>query len=141
MQRSIYLARLIGPVAVAIGVGLLFNAAVYRVMAVQFLGSTALIYLSGILAMTAGIAVILAHNIWVGDWRVIITLFGWLAAIGGTFRIIIPDQIALIGQRVIDTPNMAVIGGLIVVVLGGVLSYYGYADTAPAKPSARKRRK
>jgi hypothetical protein len=143
-QRSIYLAKLIGPVATAIGIGLLANGIVFKAMAVQFLGSNALIYLSGILTMTAGIAVILAHNVWEADWRVIITLFGWLAAIGGAVRIMVPDEVARIGFRFIDAPSLPVFAGLLILVLGLVLSYFGYADLlAPRheqRRNARKRR-
>jgi hypothetical protein len=39
MPTSIFLARLIGPVIVAIGIGLLANAAVYRKMAEEGLRS------------------------------------------------------------------------------------------------------
>jgi hypothetical protein len=144
MQRSIYLARLIGPVAIAIGIGLLANSAVYKQMAVQFLGSNALIYLSGILTMSAGLAVVLAHNVWEPDWRAIITVFGWLATIGGAARIMIPDEVARMGFSVIDTPNLPVFAGLLILLLGLVLSFFGYADLlAPrAKPrqTQRKRR-
>ena len=51
MQRSIYLAKLIGPVFVVIGIGMLVNGAVYRAMASEFLHSHALIYLAGLLAL------------------------------------------------------------------------------------------
>src|SRR5712692_4192960 len=91
MQTSIYLAKLIGPVFLAVGLGLLLNAATYRKLAEEFLASTALVYLSGVLLMTAGTALLLAHNVWTADWRVLITLLGWLAAIGGAARIIVPQ--------------------------------------------------
>ena len=54
MQTSVFLAKLIGPFFLAVGVGLLANAAAYRKLADEFLRSTALIYLSGLLTMPAG---------------------------------------------------------------------------------------
>ena len=56
-------------------------------MAEEFLRSRALIYLSGLLTMTAGLAIVLTHNVWVADWPVLITMLGWLATIGGAVRI------------------------------------------------------
>ena len=79
MPTSIFLAKLIGPVLLAIGVGLLVNSAAYRTMAEEGLRSRVLIYLTGVLTMTAGLAVVLNHSVWAADWRVIITLLGWLA--------------------------------------------------------------
>jgi hypothetical protein len=140
MQRSIYLAKLLGPVGIAIGVGMLLNAGVFRVLAEQFLASYALIFLSGILTLTVGIALVLAHNVWEGDWRLIITLIGWLAVIGGAFRIIWPQEVADIGSAVIGHGEAFMVGGFVVLVLGCVLSYFGYADTASSPARTRARR-
>ena len=128
-HTSRYLARLIGPLLLAIGVGMLVNAPVYRVLGAQFLQSAALIYLSGILALLAGIAILLAHNVWAADWRVIITVLGWLAAIGGAVRIIVPQFVQSVGGAVIHFATLPFIGGVIVLALGGVLSFFGYRDT------------
>ena len=49
-------------------------------MADEFLRSRALIYLSGVLIHDGGLAIVLTHNVWVADWRVLITLLGWLDA-------------------------------------------------------------
>jgi hypothetical protein len=141
MQRSIYLAKLIGPVSVAIGVGMLLNAPIFRILAEQFLSSYALIFLAGLLTLTVGIALVLAHNVWVGDWRLIITLIGWLSVIGGTFRIVAPNLVVRIGDAVIRHGEAFLVAGFAMLVLGGVLSYFGYADTAtssPARTSARR---
>lgn len=146
MQRSIYLAKLIGPVSVAIGVGMLLNAPIFRILAEQFLSSYALIFIAGLLTLTTGIALVLAHNVWVGDWRLIITLIGWLSVIGGTFRIVAPNLVVRIGDAVIGhAGELFIFAGFAVLVLGCVLSYFGYADTtsaprAPARRTPPKRR-
>jgi hypothetical protein len=141
MQRSIYLAKLIGPIFVVVGIGILLNTHLYLVMAEQGLRSYVLIYLSGILTLTAGLALVLAHNVWEGDWRLIITLLGWLGVIGGVFRILWPQEVVEVGRAVIAHSEALMFGGFVVIVLGGVLSYYGYAGTGPAKSRARKRRR
>ncbi len=65
LRISVFLARLLGPVCVAIAIGVLINAAAYRAMAEEFLHSGALIYVTGLLGMTAGVAILLNHNAWV----------------------------------------------------------------------------
>lgn len=126
MQTSIYLARLIGPMLLVIGVGMLINRDGYRSMAREFLGSRALIYIAGLLAFLPGLALVLAHNVWVADWRVIVTVLGWLAVIGGTFRILFPQEVTRIGTRAIAYPNTLLIGGVATLILGAFLSYCGY---------------
>jgi hypothetical protein len=141
MQKSIFLARLMGPVLLAIGLGVLLNTSVFRVMAGQFLHSYALIFVSGLLTLTAGLAIVLTHNVWVGDWRVIITVLGWLGVIGGLFRIIVPQEVAAIGTGMIAHGIAPMVGGVVMLVVGGALGYYGYADIRPAKPRARQRKR
>ena len=126
LRISVFLARLLGPVCVAIAIGVLINAAAYRAMAEEFLHSGALIYVTGLLGMTAGVAILLNHNVWVGDWRVLITIFGWLAAIGGAQRIIWPQGTEAAIRWFLVNPRSLVVAGIIWLVIGAVLCFYGY---------------
>jgi hypothetical protein len=126
MQRSIFLARLIGPVFIVMGIGLLFNGPTYRTLADEFLRSYALIYLSGILTIVAGLALVNVHNVWDGSWRLIITVLGWLGVVGGAFRMMLPQEIAIIGGTALVEPGFLVVAGILVMVLGAVLAYVGY---------------
>ena len=126
MANSIFLARLIGPLMLAVGIGIFVNGAVYRLLADEFLRSRALIYLSGLLTMTAGLALILTHNVWRADWPVIITILGWLAAIGGAFRIVMPQGTERIGRRVLKHKHGLTIAGMVWLVVGAILCLFGY---------------
>ena len=44
------------------------------------------IYLSGVLMFIGGLVIIRAHNSWVRDWTVLITLSGWFLVMLGLFR-------------------------------------------------------
>jgi 4-amino-4-deoxy-L-arabinose transferase-like glycosyltransferase len=141
MQRSLYLAQLIGPIFIAIGAGMLLNANAFLTLAEQFLHSYALIYLAGVITLTAGLALVLAHNVWIGDWRLIITVLGWLGVIGGTFRIVWPQEVVAIGSAMLNHPEVLMAAGFAVFVIGAVLSYYGYADTETSSRTRRGTRK
>ena len=126
MQTSLFLAKLIGPVLVVMGLGMLINRDSYRAMAREFLASRALIYIAGLFALVPGLALVLNHNVWAADWRVVITLFGWLATIGGIFRILFPQQVTKIGSAILDRPNYLTIAAAAVIALGLWLGYAGY---------------
>jgi hypothetical protein len=126
MPTSLFLAKLIGPLFLAVGVGLIANAAVYKKLAEEALASLALIYLSGLLAMTAGMAIVLSHNVWALDWRVLITLLGWLAAIGGAVRIVMPQGTQRIGRKFLKHPQGLIIAAAIWLAVGAVLCFFGY---------------
>ncbi len=126
MTTSVFIARLIGPVMLAIGLAVFANQRSFRDMAEEFLASRALLFLSGLLIMPAGIAIVLTHNIWAADWRVLITLFGWLNAIGGAVRLVAPDTVMQTGRTMLRRPYFIPIAAAIWVVLGLVFCFFGF---------------
>jgi len=126
METSLFLAQLIGPVLIVIGVGLLLKKTEFREMATDFLSSRALIFVSGLLTLVTGLAIVLTHNVWEFNWPVIITILGWLSVFGGVFRILFPDSVQSVGTSMLDKPAMMTVSGAIQIVLGLWLSYVGY---------------
>ena len=126
MSNSIFLAKLIGPVALALAIALFLNRAAFRTMAQEFLRSPALLYLSGFLTLLGGLALVLSHNVWVADWRVIITILGWLATIGGAARMLLPAKVKDLGDALLDHPMGMTIAGAFWLVLGALLCFFGY---------------
>ena len=126
MANSTFLARLIGPLMLAVGIGIFVNGQVYRVLADEFLRSRALVYLSGLLSMTAGLAIVLTHNVWRADWPVIITILGWLAVFGGAFRIICPQGTERVGRQMLKSKFGLTIAGAVWVAVGAILLLFGY---------------
>jgi len=126
MQASIFLAKFIGPICLAMGLALIFNAAVYRTMTEEFLRSHALVFLAGLLTLSAGLAIVLIHNVWTADWRVILTILGWLFIVSGTIRMVAPQAATALGRRLLANPWTMKIGAAIDLVLGAVLCFYGY---------------
>jgi uncharacterized membrane protein len=124
--NSVFLARLMGPIMVMVGIGAFVNGPTYRMLADDFLRSRALIYTSGLLLMTAGLAIVLTHNVWAAGWTIIITILGWLATIGGAGRIVMPQVSEKIGRRILKSPQNLQIAGAVWLALGAILSFFGY---------------
>ena len=126
MQTSIFLARLIGPVMTLVGVSLLVNETAFRKMAQDFLRSPSLMFFSGMILMPAGLAIVLTHNVWVVGWPVLITISGWLALINGAVRLLTPQDAVKFARRVYRQPHGALMTGLVWIVTGAVLTFFGY---------------
>jgi hypothetical protein len=131
MQRSIFLAKLIGPLLFFIGVSLLVNHEGFRPMADQLLRNFALIYISGTITLVAGLAIVNLHNLWVRDWRVAITILGWLTVIGGIVRIVVPQHAATLGAAELTQPALLITVGIVAGLVGASLSYIGYLRQTP----------
>ena len=126
MQTSIFLARLLGPAMLVIATGLIVNRASYRALVREFIASPALIYIAGLLARVAGLAIVLTHNVWVMGWPVIITLFGWASLIGGILRIVFSTSLARFAERMADNQALLIGAVAFYLVLGAWLTYAGY---------------
>jgi hypothetical protein len=139
MERSRFIAKLIGPICIAGGAGMLFNTAVFKAMFERGLHDHLLIYIAGVIALTSGLAIVALHNTWQCNWTVLITLFGWLATIGGIVRMVAPQFIEQLGERIIANANFFVIDGWIAVLLGVLLSYFAYFDPPNLSPARAAR--
>jgi hypothetical protein len=126
MQTSIFLAKLIGPVMALVGISVIVNELAFRKMAQEFVRSPALVFLSGMILMPAGLAVVLNHNVWVLDWRIVVTLLGWLAAISGAIRVFAPDRATKIGRKYLNRKDYITAAAAFWLVVGAVLCYFGY---------------
>jgi uncharacterized protein YjeT (DUF2065 family) len=126
MSNSLFLARLIGPVMLVVGLAVFANPRGFREMAEEFLASRALMFLSGLIIMPVGLAIVLTHNIWTADWRVAITVFGWLCAIGGALRLFGPLFVVKAGHTMLRQPYFTPVAAAIWVVLGLLFCFFGY---------------
>ena len=126
MSTSLFLARLIGPVMLVVGLAVFANPRGFRDMAEEFMASRALMFLSGLLLLPAGLAIVLTHNFWTADWRVLITLLGWLIAIGGALRLFGPLFVVKAGHAMLNKPYFTSIAAAIWVVLGLLFCFFGY---------------
>ena len=109
-----------------LGLALALNRTTFRTLANELLASTALVFLAGVITLTAGVAIVLTHNVWLASWRVLITLLGWLFVVSGLIRMLAPQRAAAWGRNKIDHPLTMQIGGAIWLVVGAVLTFYGY---------------
>ena len=83
MEVSIFLAKVIGLYYVIVFVAVMVNRKNLPRLAEGFSENLALGYLAGFLAVVVGLLIVVSHNVWVADWRAIITVVGWLALLKG----------------------------------------------------------
>lgn len=126
MDTSLLLARLLGPLYLVVGLGLLLNQGYYRDMFRGLQSGGIFYYLSGALALMFGVAVLLFHNLWVADWRVVLTLLGWLGVAKGVLLLVFPQAAARLTSTF--THGSLLLGSAVfALLLGNWFCYVGYA--------------
>ena len=126
MENSIFLAKLLGPYCIIVAVGILFNLRTYQKVMEDFCKNYALIYLGGVMALFFGLLMVLFHNVWVANWVVIITIFGWLGFIKGAWLIILPNTVAKLTEAYQKNVALLVVHLVIILALGVFLTVRGY---------------
>lgn len=127
MEMSIWLAKLLGPVLAILAFPMLAFPRDLQKVAAEFLEQRPLIWFSGVAVMTGGLAIVNTHNVWIADWPVIITLFGWAMLISGAGRVAFPHVIIRISNKMMDQPLLTRIAGAVWILIGGLLTYKGYS--------------
>ena len=79
----------------------------------------------GFISFIIGIAMVLSHNIWVKNWQVIITIFGWLALLKGLAILFCPECMKKWAKKIENAPFLP-FALVIAVIIGLVITYFGF---------------
>ncbi|RHX86243.1 hypothetical protein [Leptospira stimsonii] len=83
---------------------------------------TPLVYLSGILIFTAGLAIVRSHNVWVLQWPVLLTFVGWAGILMGLTRIFFPQSY----KAQFRNDNLVLVVEMILILTGIILTVQAY---------------
>ncbi len=125
MTNSEFIASLIGPVLLAVSISLILNRSAFEDVLRHLNDNMMVILLAGVALLVGGIAIIQTHDVWQG-WPIIITLFGWLAIIGGLVRILLAPRMQAFAEKMADNTTLLTISTAISLLLGLFLTGKGF---------------
>ena len=79
METSLFLGKVIGWILVISALAAFSQRKNIGRILQDFSNNIGLTYFSGMMALIIGLLIVTSHNIWTSDWRVLITLVGWLS--------------------------------------------------------------
>jgi len=126
METSIFLAKIISVYLIVAAIGILFNLKTYQKVMEDFFKNAALIYLGGAFALVIGLLIVLSHNVWVTNWQVIITIFGWLGLLKGIWLIVLPNTAVKISHPYLKKPALLVVHSCVILAFGVLLAIFGF---------------
>ncbi len=124
MNISLSLARLIGPFLLVLFSSLLINRKQALLWMREGVKNRVLIIFSGVVSFLIGEYIVSVHNLWVSDWRVVVTLVAWIVLLKGVVRMVFPERFASWVNRF--TGRGLLIGSLVALVIGLMLTVNGY---------------
>ena len=114
-----------GPVLLLLGVSFFLKQKAYIHMFKKFYKDGAFLFITAIVELTAGLAIVLHHNLWTTLPEVLITLVGWGAILEGGL-VLLNDKVYIKKMMKMMNPGLFMFGGLLMLVLGGYLAWFGY---------------
>ncbi len=97
MEISVFLARFWGSLFIILGFSTIGAKLLGRV--IKYTEDRAITVSTGYITFLLGLATVVAHSLWVADWRVAITVVGWVTLFKGIEKIAFPDRINKVAQR------------------------------------------
>ena len=91
MNNTIFLAQFWGWFFLIIAVIYLAGGKSFFNKLLEMHKSRSFVFLSGLMLMFLGLITIILHNVWIVDWKLIITLAGWASIVKGVSRMVFPE--------------------------------------------------
>jgi hypothetical protein len=128
MQLTIYLAKLIGLTLILSSIYALTHKKAMLAMVDDMLADRPLLYFIEIIAIVAGLAIVLAHNIWSGGaLPIVVTLVGWLLVAKCIVWMFLPPRMAKRFITALKLESNYPIFAVVNLVIGAYLTYGGFA--------------
>ena len=125
MDTSIFLAKVIGLVSVISTTAVLIRYKESLALEEEAMKNPAATFLSGFAILILGVLLVVSHSVWTSDWRVVITIMGWLVLLKGVGRIFFPNAVMRLISKKRDNRKF-IIGEVVVLLIGLYLLYYGF---------------
>ena len=125
MEHSLFLAKLLGVIFV---VGPIIKTVRHK----QFVEactrayeSPTAVFVIGTLLFMVSTAFVLSHSVWVADWRLVVTLIGWLMLCISLLQVFLPQSMAW-PMRDLPKAKYRIVLDVAQLVLGLFLVYEGF---------------
>lgn len=125
METSIFLAKVIGLISVISTTAAMIRYKESLAFEEEAVKSPLYVYVSGFVILILGVLLVVSHSVWVFDWRLAITIMGWLVLLKGIGRIFFPNAV----KRMIERKRgnrWFLLGEVVVFLVGLYLLYHGF---------------
>ena len=126
MSLSLYLAQVVGLYLILMGLILLVKRQAMMRVVTEMAKNRALIYTICVIELAAGLALVVAHNVWAWNFQVIITIVGWLLLLEAVAYLMLPYRVFTKWVSWLNKKSVYWIGGFLAVVLGLYLTNIGF---------------
>jgi hypothetical protein len=111
---------------IIISMTMLVNMPVFLTNISGILNNPSLMFTIGAFVTIFGILLVVSHNIWQWNWRLIITLIAWVILLKGVSIFLFPQFMDRISMRFIQDIHFAYAIAAFEMIMGLLLIYFGF---------------
>jgi putative exporter of polyketide antibiotics len=125
--RTPFLSRLIGLYAILVALSMFSRGQATVETVAALLQNPSMVFVLGVVMLAAGLAMVLAHNIWSGGALVVVvTLVGWMTLIKSLVFLFLPEMEARLFLERLHYQQLFYFYWALPLVLGLYLTYGGF---------------
>lgn len=126
MIASIFLARVLGLYLIIVSLAVLFRFKYFQTAYDELVVNKANVLFGAVLSLIVGILIVVAHSIFMWDWRLLITLMGYLTLIKGIMLLFFPEYAIKFKRSMMSNRSLYFILIVIFLLIGLVFAYRGF---------------
>lgn len=125
-EQSLYLVQLLGAYLVLMGLLMGMRRRFFIAAVREFIASRPMRLFAPVLQLIAGLALILAHNVWTWGPEVVVTIVGWLMALEALTYMVLPEKKVIAWFTFCNKSGLYFWGGLASILFGLWLINVGF---------------
>lgn len=126
MSDQIFLAAILGPFYLVIGLSVLLYSQSWQKMAKAWMKDHFSIFTMMLFSLIFGLVIITKHNDWTPNAYLLITITGWAAFLKGALYFLLPEKNIKSLVKQFNTPAWFQFAGFVAIIFGGWLCYLSY---------------
>lgn len=128
MDSSKKLTRILGLYIIIIGFALLINMDLFKTLIQNLIDDKPLMFVTGFFTLILGLIMVVIHNIWQWNWRLLTTLIGWIVLLKGLSLILFPSLIDKLTLIFLQNSMFGYLAAGINILLGFILCYCSFKN-------------
>ena len=125
--RTVFLCRLLGLYLLLMGLAIVTHAEATVLKVSELAHNTPVLLLWSSIALAAGLAMVLAHNVWSGGAAgSLVTVIGWIILIKALLLLFLPTTVMMGFVGFFAFAHLIDVYAAIAIVVGGFLTFAGF---------------
>jgi uncharacterized protein YjeT (DUF2065 family) len=133
--RTLFLSRLLGLFCLLFGLAMLVHEQAFADAMTRFTSDAAATLCLSLVTVVAGLAMVLAHNVWTKPpAAIIVTVVGWLTLLKGLLYLLLPATWQGVAQAALHSALYLNSVAAVMVLLGAYLTFEGFRANPAKEP-------